>query len=154
MSARYISCRQKIRLTHAYTLAQTLPLDASSFDCTNITEALLLAIFLLDNLYGNTADEIIDEMIRICPQFNADQISAEIQKDLPIGLIRVLQPVCINYCMPCEATLYTFGELMDQFPENQPYVIFLIRLSGGLNTPIFRKLFIPYLNPNYLVIYP
>lgn len=144
-----VSCRQKIKLTRPYTLAETLPLSPSDFDCSNLTEAILLSLFLMDNQYGNTMNEIVAKVQSICPDFTVEEIETEVFSDLKSGILNSLRPICINYCgdVPYPEIRYTFGPYMDAKPLHKPYVTFLIRLAGGQQTAIFRKLFIQYLFP-------
>ena len=159
MSNYPISCRQRITLYHSYY--NTFPIDIKPSSASNITEAILYTIFILNNNYGSTQNDLIAKMNIIFPQYATSTICNVITTLLKNGALITLNPVLRNWCIGgygCEpnSTIskkpvgLTINPNIDQKSSNNGLVSYLIGLSGGTRAYSykFNMMFNPYVNPS------
>jgi len=142
------SCRKQIQLHHLYYNIFPIPVEPES--AVDLPEAILYTIYILNQHYGSTQMEIVAEMNQLFPQYTNQQICDMFTSMLKDGILRTLQPVCINYCAPPVPVTFTINQNIDQKEANYNLVLFLVALSGGTRTKsaTFNAFFKPYVNPN------
>lgn len=145
MTTNYVSCRQKINLVHNYD--DVMPIDRNNVPCTSSGEAIMLALFSLDNCYGNTLAEIQTISTQLCPEITAQQIEDRLNEGLNQALLRSLRPPRINWLEPMPAPRYTYNKDMDRYPINESSVRYLIGITGGTCGDLFNTFFNKYKDP-------
>jgi hypothetical protein len=147
MTTNFVSCFQKINLVNDYSNVE--PIDLNNVPCDTPGEAIVLALFSMDNTNGSTLAEIQTLAAQLCPLVTAAEIETRLEAGLQTGLFRALRPSCINWLAPMPPTRYTFNKAMDQYPVNGPLVQYLVGLAGGFcrgEGSLIRRFFNKYVN--------
>lgn len=145
----YQSGRPKIPLYNDYSDVRAVCWEDEP--CDNITHLIVIALFILNNDFGSTLEEIQAFIYEMCPDISLDDIEATLNVDIRRGVFRSLRPPVIDYTKPLPPVRYSYSEQMDTSYRNASAVRLLIGLCGGLwqygVQGLFTKYFIPYTNP-------
>lgn len=145
MSVAWQSGRPKIPLYHNYNGVQ--PINLRNVSCDTPYEAITLALFSLCEVFGSTENSIVTFTLSNCPDFSMAEIQAALQSGIKDGLFMGLRPPVINWLEPQPPIRYTFSANMDRNGSNAEVVRYLIGLTGGVRSNVFRRFFRPYVDP-------
>lgn len=144
MSMHKLSQRLLIQLYHDYFDVEAFNLSA--VECTTGTQAVILALFLLNETNGSTLASIQSTVATYCPAISATEVETALTNGLKRGIFLQLHPVFIVYTEPQPAARYTFHHFMDKF-GNTAAVRYLLGLVGSQCGSSFASFFKLYTDP-------